>query len=143
MAHILIADDEPIVRQLYGAAFESAGHTVGLVADGDEALEALGARSVDLLVLDWMMPRVSGFEVMRRLRLSAQHCRLPVIMLTMRTGLQDRSIAENALVDLLFSKSSAPDWLVYQAEQLMIEKARVAPVAPMPWQQRRVVRYSC
>ncbi|MDP3676420.1 MAG: response regulator [Novosphingobium sp.] len=143
MAHILIADDEPIVRHLYGAAFEVAGHSVGLVADGDEALEVIAARSVDLLVLDWMMPRLSGFEVMRALRMSAQHCRLPVIMLTMRTGVQDRTIADNALVDFLVSKTSAPDWLVYQAEQLIIDKARVAPVAPYPWERRKVARYSC
>ncbi len=143
MAHILIADDEAIIRHLYGAAFEAAGHSVGLVADGDDALGVLAARSVDLLVLDWMMPRVSGVEVMRKVRLSARHCRLPVIMLTMRAGVQDRSIADNAFVDLLFSKSSAPDWLVYQAEQLMIDKARVVPVAPVPAERRKVARYAC
>ena len=135
MAHVLIADDDKIIHHLYGSAFRQAGHSVGNVFDGNEVERVLSARPFDLLLLDWMMPEVSGFDVLRRLRMTAAFCRLPVIMLTARSSPEDREIAENAHVDLLFSKRSSPDWLVFQAEHLIVEKARVAPmVAP----QRRV-----
>ena len=140
MAHVLIADDDKIIHHLYGSAFRQAGHSVGNVFDGNEVERVLAARPCDLLLLDWMMPDLSGFDVLRRLRLSAATCRLPVIMLTARSSPEDREIAENAHVDLLFSKRSSPDWLVFQAEQLIIDKARVAPVAP---DRRRVAARHC
>ena len=140
MAHVLIADDDKIIHHLYGSAFRQAGHSVGNVFDGNEVERVLAARPCDLLLLDWMMPDLSGFDVLRRLRLSAATCRMPVIMLTARSSPEDREIAENAHVDLLFSKRSSPDWLVFQAEQLIIDKARVAPVAP---DRRRVAARHC
>lgn len=124
MAHILIADDDEIIHELFGAAFRRAGHSVGFVADGSQVLSVLASRHVDLLVLDCNMPMMSGLEVLKRLRTSPEHCLLPVLVLTGHSSPQDRQIAENARADLFCSKASNPDWLVYQAEDLLDRKGR-------------------
>ena len=136
MAHVIIADDDPLIPEIFGLAFREAGHTIGWVADGDQVLDVLKARHVDCLVLDCNMPRQSGFEVLWQIRAS-QFARLPVVMLTGRTGPSDRELAHNSRVDLFCTKASDPDWLVFQVEQLIAEKARVVAEGPVnPWVSR-------
>lgn len=128
MAHILIADDDEIIHELFGMAFRDAGHTVGCVADGIQALAVMAQRRFDLLVLDCNMPQMGGTEVLLQMRSNADWAMMPVIVLTGHASPQDRSIAENARADLFCSKACDPDWLVFQAETLMAQKGRAAPV---------------
>ncbi|WP_296676204.1 response regulator [Novosphingobium sp.] len=143
MAHIIIADDDPLVPQIFGKAFREAGHSTGWVDDGDQVLNVLRARHVDALVLDCNMPRQSGFEVLWQIRAS-QFARLPVIMLTGRTSNGDRDLAHNARVDLFCTKSSDPDWLVYQVEVLIADKSKVVNGGPAnPWINTRGPIHHC
>jgi len=88
MARILIAeDDRAIVRGLV-ENFEFEGHAVAHVARGDEVLDRIEADPPDLLVLDVMLPGLSGFDVCRRLR--SRDARLPVLMLTARSDDVDK-----------------------------------------------------
>ena len=85
---ILVVDDEPAVRQALSRAFALELYAVAVASDGGEALEALASERFDAVVLDVMMPGVSGLEVCRRLRASGD--RSPVLMLTARDAIDDR-----------------------------------------------------
>jgi two-component system, OmpR family, response regulator RegX3 len=78
---ILVVEDEPAIRESVGYALEQEGFDVTGVADGQEALDALAAGAFDVVILDLMLPRLSGLEVCRRLRGQSP---VGVIMLTAR-----------------------------------------------------------
>ena len=80
MARILIVDDEPDLREILSFNLEAEGFGVLCAASGEEALDTLGGTSVDLILLDVMMERMSGFDMARRLRESGDNT--PVIFLT-------------------------------------------------------------
>jgi len=87
---ILVAEDNHDLQSLLRHALESDGYIVHIAADGQEALDQYDALSPDLLVLDIMMPRLSGFEVLRELRGDAAHRQdVPVLVLTARSGEDD------------------------------------------------------
>lgn len=83
-ANILIIEDEEALTLLLRYNLESEGYSVDAVARGDEAETRLREAVPDLVILDWMLPGLSGIELCRRLRTRAETERLPVIMLTAR-----------------------------------------------------------
>jgi two-component system phosphate regulon response regulator PhoB len=83
-ANVMIVEDEDTLTLLLRYNLESEGYAVESVARGDEAEARLKETTPDLLLLDWMLPGVSGIELCRRLRMSASTERLPIIMLTAR-----------------------------------------------------------
>jgi two-component system response regulator RegX3 len=84
---ILFVDDEPAIRDAVGYALRTEGFDVDVVADGEEALEAALGVPYDMVVLDLMLPRMSGTEVCRRVRAESA---VPIIMLTARGSELDR-----------------------------------------------------
>jgi len=86
-ARVLVVDDEPDLLELVAYNLERAGHEVELARDGAEALDAVARNRPDLILLDLMMPNISGLEVARRLK--AQGDAPPIIMLTAKTDEQD------------------------------------------------------
>jgi DNA-binding response OmpR family regulator len=80
--HILIAEDEARMAQLLRSAFVEEGHTVAVAADGVSAVEFAQASQFDVIVLDVMLPRLDGLQVVRRLRELKDQT--PVLMLTAR-----------------------------------------------------------
>lgn len=87
MASILIADDEPRISGFVEKGLRAAGFATRVAANGPEALELALTDEFDLMVLDVNMPGFDGFQVLEQLRGSGS--RLPVIMLTARTDLED------------------------------------------------------
>ena len=81
MTTVLLVEDDPAARQGLELALRRLGYEVGLAETGEAALDRLGEATVDVVVLDVMLPGVDGFEVCRRLR---RHSDVPVIMLTAR-----------------------------------------------------------
>ena len=81
MFHILVVDDEPDVLTLVKVQLESEGFQVHTVESGREALEFLGEKEVDLLILDVVMPGMSGLDVLRKIR-SGEKSSLPVVVFT-------------------------------------------------------------
>lgn len=65
---ILVVDDDAAMRRLFSAVLDAAGYTVGIAADGREALQQIEAARPDLVVLDLMMPVMDGWTVLERLR---------------------------------------------------------------------------
>src|SRR2546430_3146312 len=87
MPTILIADDDHTLTALLRQTLADEGYRVLSAADGREALAQAQAHRPDLLVLDWMMPGLSGLEVARRLRAAAG---MPILILTARDAIEDR-----------------------------------------------------
>ena len=85
---ILIAEDDDIIADGVSRSLGQAGYSVDWAAHGEAAEEALLAHSYDLLVLDLGLPRLSGLEVLKRLR--ARHSTIPVLILTALDGTHDR-----------------------------------------------------
>jgi two-component system, OmpR family, phosphate regulon response regulator PhoB len=87
---ILVVEDDDALGTLLRYNLEREGYSVSLATDGEEALIQAEEQLPDLVVLDWMLPRVSGIEVCRRLRQKPQSRNVPIIMLTARGEESDR-----------------------------------------------------
>jgi two-component system phosphate regulon response regulator PhoB len=88
--YILIAEDEDALATLLEYNFQKEGYEVGVASDGDEALVMAAERTPDLILMDWMMPKLSGVEACRRLRRKSETRTTPIIMLTARGDETDR-----------------------------------------------------
>ncbi len=88
--HVLVIEDEDALSALLQYNLDKEGYSVSIAADGEEGLVLIDERAPDLVVLDWMLPKVSGVEVCRRLRARPETRNLPIIMLTARGEETDR-----------------------------------------------------
>jgi DNA-binding response OmpR family regulator len=93
-ANVLIAEDEANIAESLEFILERAGHSVMIVADGETALLQLRKGLPDALILDVMLPGLSGFEVLKAIKADPRLAPLPVIVLTARTQPRDREMAE-------------------------------------------------
>jgi two-component system phosphate regulon response regulator PhoB len=88
--NILVVEDEDSLATLLQYNLEKEGYDVARAGDGEEALLQVQERLPDLIVLDWMLPKVSGIEVCRRIRQRSESRNVPIIMLTARGEETDR-----------------------------------------------------
>ncbi len=103
MATVLIVDDDPFISGLAGAKTRQLGHEVTIAENGEDGLRSALALVPDLIVLDLMLPRMSGIEVCKQIRLAPALRATPIIMLTGKG--QERDIEEGFAV-------GATDYLV-------------------------------
>jgi DNA-binding response OmpR family regulator len=89
---VLVADDDPDILELVATGLERSGYAVLKASDGERALELARERHPDVAVLDVMMPRLTGLEVVRRLRGDEATAGIPVLLLTARA--QEHDVAE-------------------------------------------------
>lgn len=89
-AQILIVEDEEALAELLEYNLSSDGFTVRTTADGDDAMVLLDEEQPDLLLLDWMLPGLSGIEICRRVRARDEMRDMPIIMMTARGEETDR-----------------------------------------------------
>ncbi|WP_039019704.1 phosphate regulon transcriptional regulator PhoB [Halocynthiibacter namhaensis] len=82
---VLIVEDEPAQREVLSYNFEAEGFNVRSAEDGEEGLLLISEEAPDLIMLDWMLPGVSGIEICRRLKARAETRNIPVIMLSARS----------------------------------------------------------
>jgi two-component system response regulator ResD len=115
-ARVLVVDDDPTVADVVVRYLEREGYTADAVADGYAALEVVGARVPDLVVLDLMLPGIDGFEVYRRLRALAP---VPVIMLTARGDEDDRVVGLELGADDYVSKPFSPRELTARVKSVL------------------------
>jgi two-component system, OmpR family, phosphate regulon response regulator PhoB len=87
---VLLVEDEPAQREVLSYNLAAEGFRVITAVDGDEAMLLAGEEVPDLILLDWMLPNLSGIEVCRRLKLRAETRAVPIIMLSARTEEVDR-----------------------------------------------------
>jgi len=106
---ILVVDDEPNIREVVGQYLRREGYAVVPAADGEEALRLYRRERPGLVVLDLMLPRVSGIEVCRRIQAEG---RIPLIMLTARGEEEDRILGLSLGADDYMVKPFSPRELV-------------------------------
>jgi two-component system, OmpR family, phosphate regulon response regulator PhoB len=88
--YVLLVEDDDAISMLLTYNLEKEGYRVGLARDGEEALIMASESMPDLVILDWMLPKVPGIEVCRRLRAKPESRNIPIIMLTARGEESDR-----------------------------------------------------
>lgn len=88
--YVLIAEDESAVSELLLYNLEREDYEVAVAPDGERAMMMIQERAPDLLLLDWMLPKISGIEVCRRVRAGQKNPNMPIIMLTARGEESDR-----------------------------------------------------
>jgi DNA-binding response OmpR family regulator len=108
MAKVLLVDDDPDVCELLAIALAEDGHQVVIEHDGDAALAVVEAARPDLVLLDWVMPRLGGLDVCLILRAEPQFADLPVLILTARTRPEDLVHGLLAGVDDYLLKPTRP-----------------------------------
>jgi two-component system, OmpR family, phosphate regulon response regulator PhoB len=124
--HLLIVEDEPAQRELLVYNLSADGYRITAVADGEAALDVVAEDPPDLILLDWMLPRLSGIEVCRRLRARATGREMPIIMLSARVEETDKVRGlETGADDYITKPYSVPELLARVRTQLR----RSRPVA--------------
>ncbi len=88
-SRLLVVDDNALNRDMLSRRLRRRGYEVVVAEDGAQALEMVERESIDLILLDWMMPGLSGIDVLRRLRERYSQVQLPVIMATAKTEADD------------------------------------------------------
>jgi len=117
MGHrLLLVEDDPRIRELVAGYLQGKGFDVSVVGDGEAAMERLAEASVDLVILDWMLPGSDGLEVCRRAR---EHYSGPILMLTARTDEIDEIVALEVGVDDYLSKPVRPRLLLARVTALL------------------------
>ncbi len=116
---VLVVEDEPAVRRLLAYNLRAAGFEVIEAHDGEEALQLLEELPPDLLILDWMLPGLSGIELCRRLRRRTATAHLPVIMLTARVEERDRLRGLETGADDYVTKPFSPAELVARVRAVL------------------------
>ncbi len=117
--YILIVEDELPLITLLRYNLEEAGFEVDEATNGDEALISVRERLPDLVVLDWMLPAVSGIEVCRQFRRRPETRNLPVIMLTARSEEADRVRGLDSGADDYITKPFSPKELIARVRAVL------------------------
>lgn len=119
MSYLLVADDNEDMRLMLRDLFRASGHEVQVVSDGVEALDSIGVREPDLVVLDNSMPNMTGLEVCRRLKENPFTARIPVLMLTAQSGVENKVEGFTAGADEYLAKPFDPRELRVRVSALL------------------------
>ena len=123
---VLVVDDEPAQREVLAYNLEAEGFSVSRAENGEEALLLVDEDMPDVIILDWMMPQLSGIEVCRRLKIRPETRGIPVIMLSARSEEVDRVRGlETGADDYVIKPYSLPELMARVRAQLR----RVRPAA--------------
>jgi two-component system phosphate regulon response regulator PhoB len=117
--HILIVEDETALIEILRYNLEKEGFRISTAVDGEEALTAIAENKPDIVILDWMLPLISGLEICRQLRRKPETRDLPIIMLTARGEEVDRVRGLEVGADDYISKPFSPSELVARVRALL------------------------
>jgi len=118
-ATILVVDDDPVIQKLLAVNFEMEGYRVVTAGDGEEALEQVAIEHPDAVVLDVMMPKIDGVEVVRRMRADADAAAIPVLLLSARAQAKDIAEGLDAGADAYMTKPFDPVDLLERVASLI------------------------
>jgi two-component system phosphate regulon response regulator PhoB len=117
--HLTVVEDEAALVELLRYNFEKEGFRVSTATDGEAALVSIAESKPDLVILDWMLPHVSGLEVCRQLRRKAETRDLPIIMLTARGEEADRVRGLEVGADDYVAKPFSPSELIARVRAVL------------------------
>jgi CheY-like chemotaxis protein len=120
LATVLICDDEPSLRELIRVSLDGP-YAFAEANDGEESLEIARRLRPDVVILDMMMPRRNGLEVLGEIRRDAKLADLPVIVLTAQPATREEALREGA--NLVIVKPFEPDQISAAVEEVLAERA--------------------
>lgn len=126
-SNILIADDDPDVRETLEIMLEGTPHQLNFAADGEQVMEKIEGRIPDLLVLDLLMPKKDGFEVIKELKNNPDYSEIPILILTSvkKEASERRYELETGLsmdVDDYVEKPVNPADFIHRVEKILKRK---------------------
>lgn len=119
MAKVLVVDDLPTELELICRVLQEAGIEVVRASDGDEAIDCLQEEVTDLVILDVVMPRMNGFEVIREMRENKATRNIPIIMCTQKNTDIDRVWTAELGADAYLTKPFDPKQLVHTVKRFL------------------------
>lgn len=122
-ATVLLVEDEPGIQELLRFNLQQAGHAVVAALNAEQALDVIRETLPDLILLDWMLPGMSGIELAKRLRSDSRTSTIPIIMLTARGEEQDKIAGLETGADDYITKPFSPRELVARIKAVMRRRA--------------------
>ena len=122
-ATILVVEDEPAIQTLIAINLRRAGHEVVTALDAETAQRMVNEALPDLILLDWMLPGVSGLELARRLRADVRSRQVPIIMLTARGEERDKVQGLETGADDYITKPFSPRELLARIQAVLRRRA--------------------
>jgi two-component system, OmpR family, phosphate regulon response regulator PhoB len=122
-ATILVVEDEPAIQTLIAINLKRAGHEVVTALDAETAQRMVHDALPDLILLDWMLPGVSGLDLARRLRADARSRQVPIIMLTARGEERDKVQGLETGADDYITKPFSPRELLARIQAVLRRRA--------------------
>jgi two-component system alkaline phosphatase synthesis response regulator PhoP len=117
---ILLADDEQFIVVAYGDGLERAGYQVMTASTGTDALELLKKHKPDLLMLELMIPKMNGFELLQTMKKNSRLSKIPVLVLTNLSQDSDREEAESfGVADFLVKSDISLQDVLHRVDQLL------------------------
>jgi DNA-binding response OmpR family regulator len=116
---LLVADDDEDILTLVRLRLGRSGYDVVVARDGEEALRLARERHPDLAVLDWMMPKASGLDVLRSIRADEETATIPVVLLTARASEDDIEQGFAAGADAYIAKPFSPQELATRVQTIL------------------------
>ncbi|KAF0204982.1 MAG: two-component system OmpR family phosphate regulon response regulator [Gallionellaceae bacterium] len=122
-ANILVVEDEPAIQELLAFNVTQCGYRALQASDADSALALINRALPDLILLDWMLPGMSGVELARRLRADQRTHNIPIIMLTARTDERDKVLGLESGADDYITKPFSPRELMARIRAVLRRRA--------------------
>lgn len=119
MSKVLVVDDVPSELEMIGRILQNDGLEVLRAGDGEQAIACIRETPPDIVVLDVVMPRMNGFEVIREIRSDEKTARLPVVFCTQKNTQIDRSWGMDLGADAYLSKPFEPQQLIEIIRRLL------------------------
>ena len=116
---ILLVEDDQALSVMLSFNLEKSGFKVRSAADGEEAISLVGEEIPDLMILDWMIPKLSGLEVCRIMRRKKESSLVPIIMLTARSEVDDRLRGLEVGADDYITKPFSPKELIARIKAVL------------------------
>ena len=118
-ARVLVVDDDPVIQRLLKVNFEMEGYVVILANDGVDGLEKARAERPDIVVLDIMMPRMSGLDVTKALKADPDTASIPILLLSAKAQEADLRAGDESGADDYLTKPFEPLMLIQRVENLL------------------------
>ncbi len=134
MKRILVVEDEQAIREMTSFALQKAGLQVEAVADAEQALLAVASNPPDLMLLDWMLPGMSGPELAKRLRRDELTASLPIILVTARAEENDRVHGLDVGADDYITKPFSPRELIARINAVLRRTQTDMDVEPIAFE---------
>ena len=122
-ARILVVEDEPAIQTLISVNLRRAGHEVATALDAEAARQRINEALPDLILLDWMLPGMSGVDMLRRLRSDPRTRQVPIIMLTARGDERDKVEGLETGADDYVTKPFSPRELLARIQAVLRRRA--------------------